>query len=85
MRYDARCAFSSYRGAQSLYNYINMRHHNGDTLLCNMRHVWRHYKVEKIMSNFLLAYKHDSMTVTKIQQERTNQDKTKIGPFFDFF
>ena len=23
-------------------------------------------------------------TVTKIKQEKTNQDKTKIGPFFDF-
>ena len=24
------------------------------------------------------------VTVTKIEQERTNQDRTKIGPFFDF-
>ena len=24
------------------------------------------------------------LTVTKIKQERTNQDRTKIGPFFDF-
>ena len=24
------------------------------------------------------------VTVTKIKQERTNQDMTKIGPFFDF-
>ena len=26
-----------------------------------------------------------SITVTKIKQERINQDKIKIGPFFDFF
>ena len=24
------------------------------------------------------------LTVTKISQERTNQERTKIGPFFDF-
>ena len=24
------------------------------------------------------------LTVTKIKQERTNHDRTKIGPFFDF-
>ena len=24
------------------------------------------------------------LTVTKIKQERTNQDSTKIGPFFEF-
>ena len=24
------------------------------------------------------------LTVTKIKQEMTNQDRTKIGPFFDF-
>ena len=24
------------------------------------------------------------ITATKIKQERTNQDRTKIGPFFDF-
>ena len=24
------------------------------------------------------------VTITKIKQERTNQDRTKIGPFFDF-
>ena len=23
------------------------------------------------------------LTVTKIRQEKTNQDRTKIGPFFD--
>ena len=25
------------------------------------------------------------VTVTNIKQEKTNQDRTKIGPFFDFF
>ena len=31
-----------------------------------------------------VVYRYSCVTVTKIKQERTNQDRTKIDPFFDF-
>ena len=34
---------------------------------------------------FLFALAKIVVTVTKIKQVRTNQDRTKIGTFFDFF
>ena len=49
--------------------------------------VWYLEGVQKIFPLWLKKEQQPSylrITVTKIKQERTNQDRTEIGPFFDF-